>query len=264
MKTFLTACKLTVSEYLSYRTNFILWRLRNFLYLFLYYNFWSAVYTYQKQIGNYNKQEIFFYFIVSFFLSDLVFSSKVFKLAAYINSGLLSKYLIYPVSVFKLVVAEELVDKAFNVIFSIVEVMLFVYLFKIQIFIEFSFYYLIIFLLALISGILLYFFINLSISLLGFWTNSVWAPRFISFIVIQGFSGAFFPLDILPDFLYRVVNALPFSVLIYLPMQIIQNKINFDLAVTKVAIAFVWVFLFYALSSFMWKKGLKNYSAYGL
>ncbi|GIW63070.1 MAG: hypothetical protein KatS3mg090_0896 [Patescibacteria group bacterium] len=264
MKLIITITKITFSEYLAYRMNFILWRFRNFLYLFFYYNFWTAVYTYQKQVGNYNKQEIFFYFIMSFVITDIVFSSKLFKLASYINSGVLNQYLLYPVSVFKLMTVEEVVDKTFNTFFSLIEILLFIYLFKIEVFLKIDFYYIAVFILSLFCALVLYYFISLCISLLGFWTNSVWAPRFLTFILINSLSGSFFPLDILPKSVFELINALPFSVLVYLPIQILQGKVSLDFALVKISIAFVWVILFFFLSLFMWKKGLKSYTALGV
>lgn len=192
----------------------------------------------------------------------IVLATRTTDVANEIVSGNIINYLLKPLPFFSFVVTKEAADKAVNSISAVLEVVLLIFLFHPQIFIQTHLdAYLLVFIAAVIgSGIA--FFLSLTLSFIAFWTAETWAPRFVFFIFITLLAGTFFPLDILPQKLYNVLLLTPFPYLIYLPVKIYLT--GFSLTNVKLLfIGLLWAVAFYLIAKFIWNKGIKQFSFYG-
>jgi ABC-2 type transport system permease protein len=118
--------------------------------------------------------------------------------------------------------------------------------------------------LALVLAVSLFFLVSLFLSLLAFWTEDIWAIRFVFGVVfLEFFSGAFFPLDVLPKWLQTVFSLTPFPSLIFVPLQIWLGKISGVQLIKPLAVSIFWLILFFLAVRLMWQEGLKKYGAYG-
>ncbi len=264
MRFFIQGLKISLAQYLAYRLNFILWRVRNFLGFLLMYFFWKAVFSNNLEVAGYTNIQIFSYLIISSLISDLVFSTATGQIAGLINSGQLNQYLLLPKHFFSIIGVREIVDKAVNILFSIIEVSLFILIFKIPVQAKLDPFNLLVFTAILSSVVIMNFFMSLIISFVGFWSNEVWAPRFLFSVLISALSGAYFPLDVLPPVLSKILKALPFSLLVFTPTQLITGKLDQTEMLKILVSTTIWtiIFIFFAVS--LWRKGLKNYSAQGI
>ena len=121
-----------------------------------------------------------------------------------------------------------------------------------------------IFLAIIILAVLLYFFISFSLSIAAFWTEEVWATRWLFGIVfLEFFAGALFPIDVLPAALQRIIYLIPFPYLVFFPLKIWLEQVSLASAIQATFICLAWLLFFYWLASFLWRKGAKNYGAYG-
>jgi len=72
-----------------------------------------------------------------------------------------------------------------------------------------------------------------------------------------------FPINILPPALAHILNFTPFPYLLYFPVNVYLGAIKgLDLA-QGLAIQFAWLAFFWLLSQFVWRRGIKKYSAVG-
>ena len=91
-----------------------------------------------------------------------------------------------------------------------------------------------------------------------------WAGQFLLIIVFsEFFSGATFPLDILPLALQKVLYLLPFPYLIFFPIQVYLGKINGETLMGGLLVALFWVIILNFAMRWIWNKGLKVYQAFG-
>ncbi len=264
MRFFIQGLKISLAQYLAYRLNFILWRVRNFLGFLLMYFFWKAVFSNNLEIAGYTSVQIFSYLVISTLISDLVFSTATGHIAGLINSGELNRYLLLPKHFFSIIGVKEVVDKLVNIFFSIIEVSLFILIFKIPVQITLDLSNLFVLILILSSVVIMNFFMSLIISFVGFWSNEVWAPRFLFSVLISTLSGAYFPLDVLPEVLLKILKALPFSLLVFTPTQLITGKLDPAEGSQTLVFATIWTIIFFFFAVAIWRKGLKNYSAQGI
>lgn len=265
MKKYFLVFKNTFQEFLVYRLSFVLWRFRNFISFLAILFFWTAIYGGNDAFFGYQKKQMFSYVLGIAFLKGMIFSTRTSDLASMIREGELSKIILMPVSVFKIFFSRDMADKVLNFFFAIFEIFLAVKIFGLALYLPDSLFSVVAVTVLLPVVFLLYFFLSMVLSLTAFWTDDIWAVRWIFITVfLEFFSGSFFPIDILPDFLQKIIYLTPFPYLVYFPLKIWLGQLSSFGEIAKVfVICFCWLGFFYCLAQFLWKKGYKEYGAYG-
>lgn len=259
MSIFWSYLQLTLQEYSTYRLNFIFWRLRMFSRLLISLFIWKAVFGSVSTIGGYSTSMMSSYIILIHILGATIFSGRIAEFADRINSGSLSNNLLKPRGLIAELLGRELADKCINVLFVPLEIIVSLYLTGIpyRLVIHFSWMGVIL----TLAGLILFFLISLAMSLLGFWTTETWALRFFFMILLDFSSGTFIPLDLYPDAIKRVILALPFAQILYLPAQIFLGKLVDSSQAFSISI--LWIAGIGLLCSTLWKWGLRRYTAEG-
>jgi ABC-2 type transport system permease protein len=242
-----------------------MWRIRNFLTLLTTFFIWRAVFlsSGQATVFNYRFPEMVSYILLSSILDSLVMGSRTADLSWEINSGDISILLLKPISLFKYYFSQDIADKLLNFLFLFIELSLFIVLFHPGFLVQNQPIYWLLFLVAVGLAIILFFFINFFLGLLGFWTNQVWAARFLFMMTSSLLAGSLFPLDILPGFWRFLLNLIPFSRLIYFPNQVYLAKLTVLEIFQGFGIQLLWIGFFAWLTFTFWKKGLRKYTAEG-
>ena len=263
IKKYWRAAKNTWDEAFIYRLNFSLWRIRTIMNILLVYFLWLALLGNGSFIFGYSKAEMITYILLTAFISSMVLSSRSASIGDEINNGDLSNYLVKPMNYFTYWFFRDMGDKAMNMGFALIEFSLIFLFLHPLFFLQTNFLFLFLFATALILSITILFFLNVLVSLLGFWVDQVWPLRFIFFIIIQFFAGSLFPLDILPKPLFIIFSLLPFPYLLYFPVKIYLGNENWISIISGFIISGIWVFLLLKCVNFLWRKGIRNYSAQG-
>lgn len=263
MKKYLQILKTTWAEYMVYRLNFVLWRVRVVMQLLVTYFLWWAIVPREGTIFGYSQQMILTYIMLTAITRTLIMGTRTQDVGTIIAQSNLSNYLVKPFSFLRFNIAREAADKLMNVIFAVVELGILIFLLRPPIFIQSNFFQLSLTIIALFMGIGLFFFFSLILSYFAFWTPEVWAPRFLSFVLAEFFTGVLFPLDILPQPLYQISSLLPFAYFIYFPLKVYLGQIASNTLLSGFAVGGVWLFIFWYLTVLVWKKGLRVYTAEG-
>ncbi len=263
MKKYWLVVKNTWSEALTYRLNFMMWRIRVVLQFLTLYFLWLAILPKNTNIAGYDQRLILTYIICAWFVSAIVFSTRTADIGEEINHGNLSNNLIRPINYFLYWFSKDLGDKAMNISFSIVEIALAFFILQPSIFIQTKMIYLFFAILAIVIATLIYFYISTLLGFLGFWTPETWAPRFILFVLVGFVAGEVFPLDILPHQIMNVLQFSPFTYLIYFPIKIYLGQLNITQIFQGLSIATIWAGIFYLFTKYIWYFGLKVYTAKG-
>jgi len=262
MGAYIAIFRTALSEYFVYRLNFILWRVRSVLTLLIRYYLWLAVFEESVLIFGYTESKMLTYILLSSIISYIVLSTKTADVAGEIVDGKIVNYILKPISFFKYLVAKDLADKFLNVAFSIAEIALLIWLLKPPLFIQTDPTMYLFMLYFIVIGTIISFFINISLSFVGFWTPEIWGPRFIFFMLILFFSGTYFPLDILPTPIYYAMFLTPFPYFFYLPSRIYLGLPQGQLFVFLI-LGTGWVFISYYATKWLWHKGMRQFSFFG-
>lgn len=260
MKRYFQVFAVTMKEYFAYRLNFVLWRLRNILSTLVTLFLWLGVFDARTAFGSYSKERLLSYLLFSSLITAFIASSRISGLAYEIQSGGIMNLLLKPLSIFGYYAATDAADKLTNVFFSVVEFALIVFFFNIPLVPPQQWGWFCVF---LVSAISISFSINLMLSFIGFWTNEVWAPRFLFMILITFVSGTYFPLDLLPPLAYRILLLTPFPYLYFLPTKILVDGIQNTYFIEQLISSIGWALILFVLAKIMWKRGTKDFSFWG-
>lgn len=253
----------TVAEYMIYRLNFVLWRVRVVMQLLVTYFLWWAIFSERQDFFGYTQSMILTYILLSSLVRTIVLGTTTMEIGNVINQGDLSNYLIRPIKFLRFYLAQDVADKLLNLSFAVIEVTVLFLILRPQIFIQTNPMYLILTMLAIVIATVLYFYFSFLLGLLGFWTPDIWAPRFLSFVIMEFFAGGLFPLDILPKPLFLVSQSLPFFYFIYFPLKVYLGQLSMPVIAQGLLVGGFWVGGLWLVSNFTWKKGLRVYTAEG-
>jgi len=254
--------KINLAQYLVYRLSFLLWRLRVILTLLLTFFLWSAAFQNRMQVFHYSRMQINTYILLIYILSDLVYSNRLADLANEIRNGAIINWLLKPYSFLRFAFVREATDKLINLGFGIVEIILLVFLLKPAFYWQTDLSSLLIFILAVIFGIVIGFFIFFCLSLIAFWSAEVWAPRFLFSVLIMMLSGQYFPLDILPKPVYQALLLTPFPYFTYLPSKIFLDGFSWRYLSMLIMSGF-WAVSSYYFARAIWRKGMREFTFFG-
>ena len=263
MRRYLRIAKNTWDETFTYRFSFLTYRIRNILQILTIYYLWTFFIPQNTTFLGYSQSQMLTYVLGTMIVSSVVMATRSQAIGNDINQGNLSSFLLKPMNYFGYWFARDLGDKTVNFFFSITELVLLFILLHPPFFLQTDPFFLIMAILSICFGTLLYFYFSVLMGCFGFWSNEVWGPRFVFYQIIMFFSGSLFPLDILPKTLYSVLELLPFNYLIYFPLKIYLGDLSAIAIVKGLIITTVWIGIVHYLTTIVWQKGLKVYTAYG-
>lgn len=221
---------------------------------------WLGVFDNRASFGSYTKERLLSYLLFSSLVTTFIASSRTSELAYEIQSGGIMNLLLKPFSIFGYYASTDAADKLINVFFGLIEFILIVSFFKIPLVIPQQIGW---FLVFLICGVCISFSINLMLSFVGFWTPEVWAPRFLFMMLVTFVSGTYFPLDLLPPLVYRILLFTPFPYLYFLPTKILIDGVQNIYFAQQLTCSTAWAIGLFYLAQFTWKKGIKDFSFWG-
>jgi ABC-2 type transport system permease protein len=263
MRKYLLIIRRTYLQYVAYRVNFFLWRLRAILSILMTYFLWNAAYRGNDVAFGYGKSTMLTYIMLLMFVQGVILSTQTFSIAEEIRSGTLAQYLIRPIHYLGITIARDVSDKILNTGFSIVEMCVLFLLLRPPVFLQTNLWILGGFILSIAFGVYLYFAISSLLSFIGFWSRETWAPRFMFSIIVAFLAGGYFPLDILPRLIYIPLMGTPFPYLLYFPIRIYLGLADSGQLIYGFAVMGLWCLMLTLFMRAVWRKGLQAYTAEG-
>lgn len=248
-----------------YRANFITWRLRMVIQFLAVYFLWEVVISKESSVFGYEKASLFTYILAASLLRSIVLSSKSIDAQTEIATGELSNYLLKPINYFGLWFSRDMADKILNSLFCVVEIGLIYALLKPPILLQTNGLFLGLSLAAAMLSILMYFCFSFIISMTTFWYSEAngWPQRFLILTLLEFFIGALFPLNILPERIFNLIQFFPTTYFIYFPIQLYLGSLSNHQIVWGFSIMVLWIALFIIVTKKLWLSGVRSYEAYG-
>lgn len=120
-----------------------------------------------------------------------------------------------------------------------------------------------VFLVSIVLAAALQFLIAFVLATLAFWVLEISTLVFILYSFEYFLSGRIFPIDVLPEGLRTVLNALPFPYELYFPVAVWMGKVTGSAMWSGLAIQAAWTLAMLGLSRWLWQRGVRHYGAYG-
>ncbi|MCI0380980.1 MAG: ABC-2 family transporter protein [Gemmataceae bacterium] len=262
--------RISLVERLVYRADFFVSTLFRFLPLVTTFLLWDAIYdsSGSTEFGGFTRDKMIAYLL-------LVQISRMFSsmpglsgsIAHDIRHGDLKKYLLQPIDMIAYLLSYRIAHKLAYIATTALPYAILFFLCRhvftsFPDFITFSAY-----VASLVLSFMLGFFFEACIGMVGFWFLEVTSLFYIVGILNFFVSGQMFPLDLLADWLpgwvVVLLQNLPFQYLAYFPaMVFLEMKTGWELAIGLLLEA-AWAVFFFLLARWMYRLGLRRYSAYG-
>jgi ABC-2 type transport system permease protein len=202
------------------------------------------------------------YVFLSSFLQSFILATALNSLSGRVYSGEISGQLLKPVSLFGYLAVEDIADKLRNIAFIIIESSILYFIFMPSVPMPTALHGAL-FLIAALLGAVLNFVINLLFGSIGFWSPDTWGPKFMFFILVEFTAGKLFPLDILPDFVEKLVYFTPFPYFSFFQTQIFLGRMPLQQILTQTGVLCIWIITLFLITKKIWQNGLRDYTAAG-
>lgn len=254
--------QLSWQEGLVYRTNLIMWRVRQILGSLMSLSLWTVLFSKNSQLFGYSQDQMITYVFIVALLQSVILATALHGISGYIYRGQLARELLKPIKLFTYFASLDLADKLKNLFFVLVESVFLYLIFQPVLSLPNPIFGLI-FLIWVVAGTIINFLITLLFGAIGFWSPDAWGPKFLFFMIVDFTAGKLFPLDILPKVLQQLIYLTPFPYLSYAQTQLFLGKLTSAEIVTGSLGLIFWIFILYMLTTRIWRRGTKNYEAIG-
>ena len=226
---------------------------------------WRAVFASSagSVIGGYTLESMTVYLTVAIFFGQATKGTGVGTFQREVYEGTLTKYLIYPLSVYSYKFGTFLPRSIFAL--SQLAVALFI-INLLGIWPEdynLAPQWIAAGLVTLFFACLLYFLLIICLESLAFWADNVWALSYALQIAIIFLSGKAIPLELFPHWARIILDFSPFPFLAYFPARVFLGEISQDAFLSGFGVLLLWVFFVFLLSRIIMQAGLKRYSGVG-
>jgi ABC-2 type transport system permease protein len=263
---YLNIFRASLVERMAYRGDFLLGTMLRFLPVLTTILLWEAIFagSGSDELAGFTKRQMIAYLL-------LIHISRMFSsmpgLAAGvtrdIRDGSLKKYLVQPLDMIGYLLAYRAAHKTAYITTSAIPYGL--------LFLACSYYFdglpdaltFAGYLVSLLLGFLVGFFFEACLGMVGFWllevTSLLWIVGTLNYFV----SGQMLPLDLLPGFWADLLKSMPFQYMAYFPAVVFLGKVSGWELVRGLAWQFGWVVFFAFLTRWLFRRGLRRYSAFG-
>ncbi len=265
MRKYWHVINIAIQNTLVYRVNFLFRTLFGFIPLFALISLWRTIYAGQStDVAGYSLQQMISYYLVVTIVDALTaVNEDDWQIAADIRDGNISQFLLKPISYFGYRLCIFGAGRLIYSVVAFIPVTLFIFTQR-EYFVwppsaaAFGW-----FILSLVMTALLQFFISYSLALLAFWLLEVSTLIFIIFAFEYIAGGHLFPVDILPPTLAKILFLTPFPYQLFFPVSIYVGKVTGAALYHGLLIQAAWVVAAFVVAQFVWRRGIRRYSAVG-
>ncbi len=254
--------KTTFASMLQYRASLFIWMISAVLEPLVYLIVWTAVSTGRGgSVGSYTAGGFAAYYIAFMLVNQVTYTWIMYEYEYRIRQGALSFALLKPVHPIHSDIADNLSSKLITLpVLLVVAAVLGLVFHPTARLLPWA---VLIFIPVLILAFLVRFLLEWTLALAGFWTTRVGAINQVYFILVLFLSGQIAPLTLFPGWLQRVAGVLPFRWMLGFPVELILGRLTPLQALEGLAAQAGWVIISLALIRFVWRAGVRVYSAVG-
>lgn len=251
------------AEQWQYRANLFMYLLYWLVSPIVYLSVWVTIANSQGSVQGLTANDFITYYLTLLIVDQLTSEITIHILAYKIQDGTLSGELLRPVH--PILTGSLIVNLAFKVLHAMAFVPIWLVLFLLfrPEYSGVTVTSVLLALPAILIGFALNFLMGATITCIAFWTTRVYSVSQFYWMFSILFSGQFVPLDLMPPLIQNIAGYLPFAITKYVPIQIILNRMPQDQILRSYALSLVWLAIVYFLFRWVWREGVKRFSAVG-
>lgn len=251
------------AEQWQYRANLIMYLLYWLVSPIIYLAVWTSIAQSKGSVNGFTANDFVTYYLTLLVVDQITSNIVIHTFAYKVQDGSLSGELVRPIHP---MLTNALVN---NIAFKILTMMGFIPVWIILFFLYKPDYGhltvtgILVALPAMVIGFLVGFLLSATITSLAFWTTRVYSIHEFYYALILLFSGQFVPLPLMPKLIQDIAQYLPFQLLIYFPIQVILGKLSSAQIIQGYVTGIIWLIVAISVFNWIWRNGVKRYSAVG-
>jgi len=248
-----------------YRWNFATRATFSLVHLVFVFLLWTAAFETQGTVGGFTLGQTLTYFVallvLQFFISAF---NEDYQISEEIRNGMINQFLLKPINYFIYRFTLFLSARLISGCLALVPVLLAAPLFLTRLDLPLAASHLWLGLPALFMSALIQFTIAYIFGLLTFWFLEIQSFVILSMAIEMVLGGQIFPLDLLPDTLFRISQFLPYYYQMYFPAAIFTGRLSDPAVIAEgLVIQAFWVAALLGLAHLLWTRGLRRHTAVG-
>lgn len=251
------------AEQWQYRANLLMYLLYWLVSPIIYLAVWTSIANVKGSVNGFTANDFITYYMVLLICDQMTSNIVIHTFAYKIQDGTLSGELIKPIHP---LLTNGLVN---NIAFKVLTIMgltpiwfILFLLFKPN-FSSVTLTGILLSIPVMIMAFFIGYLLSAAITSLAFWTTRVYSIHEFYFALILLFSGQFVPLPLMPKLIQDIAQYLPFQLFLYFPIQLILGKLSTDQIILGYIMAGVWLVIAIVTFNWVWRQGVKQYSAVG-
>ena len=263
LKIFQRLWQVNWAEQWQYRANLMMYLLFWLVSPVIYLAIWTSIANAKGNVNGLTANDFITYYMTLLIVDQITSNIVIHTFAYKIQDGTLSGELIKPIHP---MLTNALVN---NIAFKFLTILGFIPIWIILFFLfkpDYSSVTLIGVLLAIpmmLMGFLIGYLLTATITSLAFWTTRVFSIHDFYFALSLLFSGQFVPLTLMPKIVQNIAQYLPFRFQLYHPIELILGKLSTAEIIQGYIAASIWLVIAITLFNWIWRKGVKRFSAVG-
>jgi ABC-2 type transport system permease protein len=259
---YLQQFKTTFAMMFQYRASLVIWTAGQILEPLVYMIVWSAVALGTGgSVGNYAPADFAAYFIILMLVNQATYTWVMYEFEYRVRHGTFSNALLKPVHPIHSDIADNVMSKVITL--PIVALVAIVLMLAFHGSISPPFWAVLVFIPALFLAFLIRFLLEWTLAQTAFWTTRVSAVNQTYFVVMLFLSGQIAPLSLMPAQIQIASYVMPFRWLLSFPIELIKGNVSATGAMIGIGAQLAWLGVSVILLRFVWRKGVKTYTAVG-
>ena len=247
-----------------YRWNFAMRAAFSLVHLVFVFILWGAAYRGETEIGGFSLEQTLTYFVsllvLQFFIGAF---SEDYEISEEIRSGLINQFLTKPINYFVYRFTIFVSARLVSGLLALVQLTLALPLIGDYLTFPDEVWRLVLGLPAVFMSAMIQFTIAYIFGMLTFWFLEIQSFVILSMTIETLLGGQVFPLDLLPDTIYRISQFLPYYYQMYFPAAIFTGRIDYASASQGLIIQAFWVVALLVIAQILWRRGLHQHTAVG-
>lgn len=256
---------LELKKLISYRAEFWIGFIGSVLSQFgVAFFLWTAIFAARgaETMAGYTFGALMLYYLLVPLVERVVNGQEMGFMSAEIYDGGLTRYLLFPVSYFRVKYMAKLAQSTVYLAQLILVLALFLAVFRapftmgpraaamaLPVF--------------LLSGLLI-FALTACIEMLAFWADNVWSILVLNRMITNLMGGGLLPLAFFPEKVQAALEYLPWIRLVSFPIRCLLGQVGPAEWLRGLGFTALWFAVFASLAAWMWRKGIKGYTGVGI
>lgn len=260
-----TVFSIGIQNAFVYRWNFLFRALFGLIPLAATIWIWRAVFQGSgEEVGGYSFGEMVFYFIAVTLVESLVSpTDDEWQIAADIRDGRISAFLLRPVNYFVYRASLFASSRMVYLVMTGPPVIALAFFLPGEMRLPESYAVWGAFASSLLMAAAIQFLIAYVLATLAFWVLEISTLVFILYSFEYFLSGRIFPIDVMPEWFAAILMLTPFPYELYFPVAVWMGRVSGTEMWHGLIVQAGWLVALFALSGWLWRRGVRRYGAYG-